>query len=62
MQTPPFPEHASDHSVVSSSVAVVLTRLAGEDFQMKPPFSGFMAGYTFIEWGSTGGTYWAICG
>jgi hypothetical protein len=32
LQTPPFPEHTSGHSVVSSSVALVLTTLAGEDF------------------------------
>ena len=32
LQTPPFPEYTSGHSVVSSSVAVVLTKLAGENF------------------------------
>ncbi|CAN5893704.1 hypothetical protein BH24BAC1_BH24BAC1_21060 [soil metagenome] len=32
LQTPPFPEYTSGHSVVSTSVAVVLTQLAGEDF------------------------------
>ncbi|CAN5510375.1 hypothetical protein BH23BAC1_BH23BAC1_41670 [soil metagenome] len=32
LQTPPFPEYTSGHSVVSSSVAIVLTKLAGENF------------------------------
>ena len=32
LQTPPFPEYSSGHSVVSSSVAVVLTHLLGDDF------------------------------
>lgn len=32
LQTPPFPEYTSGHSVVSSSVAVLLTYLLGEDF------------------------------
>ncbi len=32
LQTPPFPEYTSGHSVASSSVAVVLTYLLGEDF------------------------------
>jgi hypothetical protein len=32
LQTPPFPEYTSGHSVVSSSVAQVLSHLAGEDF------------------------------
>lgn len=31
LQTPPFPEYTSGHSVVSSSVALVLTALAGAD-------------------------------
>lgn len=32
LQTPPFPEYSSGHSVVSSSASVVLTRLLGENF------------------------------
>lgn len=33
LQTPPFPEYSSGHSVVSSSVSVVLTHLLGENFR-----------------------------
>ena len=32
LQTPPFPEYTSGHSVVSTAAAVVLTRLFGEKF------------------------------
>ncbi len=32
LQTPPFPEYTSGHSVASSSAAVVLTRLLGDNF------------------------------
>ena len=32
LQTPPFPEHTSGHSVISTASAVVLTRLFGENF------------------------------
>lgn len=32
LQTPPFPEYSSGHSVVSTSVAYVLSKLAGESF------------------------------
>lgn len=32
LQTPPFPEYTSGHSVVSTSVALVLTALAGDKF------------------------------
>jgi hypothetical protein len=32
LQTPPFPEYSSGHSVVSSSVSVVLTHLLGDNF------------------------------
>jgi hypothetical protein len=32
LQTPPFPEYTSGHSVVSSSVSTVLTELFGENF------------------------------
>ena len=32
LQTPPFPEYTSGHSVVSSSAATVLTFLLGDDF------------------------------
>jgi hypothetical protein len=31
LQTPPFPEYTSGHSVISSSAAVALTNLFGED-------------------------------
>ena len=33
LQTPPFPEYTSGHSVVSSSVSVVLTYLFGDNFE-----------------------------
>ena len=32
LQTPPFPEHTSGHSVISSAAAVVLTSYFGENF------------------------------
>jgi hypothetical protein len=32
LQTPPFPEYPSGHSVISSSAAVALTHLYGENF------------------------------
>jgi hypothetical protein len=32
LQTPPFPEYTSGHSVISSSSAVVLTKLFGDNF------------------------------
>ena len=32
LQTPPFPEYTSGHSVASASASVVLTHLLGEDF------------------------------
>ncbi|MDQ3842847.1 MAG: vanadium-dependent haloperoxidase, partial [Bacteroidota bacterium] len=32
LQTPPFPEYTSGHSVVSTAAALMLTRLFGEDF------------------------------
>ena len=32
LQTPPFPEYTSGHSVVSAAVAVVLTRFFGDGF------------------------------
>ncbi|MCM4164679.1 MULTISPECIES: vanadium-dependent haloperoxidase [unclassified Arenibacter] len=32
LQTPPFPEYTSGHSVVSSSAAIMLTKLFGENF------------------------------
>ena len=32
LQTPPFPEYTSGHSVVSSAAAEALTRLLGEPF------------------------------
>jgi hypothetical protein len=33
LQTPPFPEYTSGHSVVSAAAAIVLTKLFGEHFQ-----------------------------
>ena len=35
LQTPPFPEHTSGHSVVSSSSAVLLTELFGDNFSFE---------------------------
>ena len=32
LQTPPFPEHTSGHSVISRAAAVVLTSIFGDDF------------------------------
>jgi hypothetical protein len=32
LQTPPFPEHTSGHSVISAAAAAVLTHLFGDDF------------------------------
>jgi len=32
LQTPPFPEHTSGHSVISSASAVTLTRIFGDNF------------------------------
>jgi PAP2 superfamily len=32
LQTPPFPEHTSGHSVISSASAVILTKMFGENF------------------------------
>ncbi|PHN06863.1 phosphatidic acid phosphatase [Flavilitoribacter nigricans DSM 23189 = NBRC 102662] len=32
LQTPPFPEYTSGHSVVSSGAAIMLTRMFGDDF------------------------------
>lgn len=32
LQTPPFPEHTSAHSVISSAAAVALTKLFGDNF------------------------------
>ena len=33
LQTPPFPEYSSGHSVVSSAVSVVLTHFLGDNFR-----------------------------
>src|SRR5690606_2028113 len=33
LQTPPFPEHTSGHSVVSQTSAVILTALFGDKFE-----------------------------
>ena len=33
LQTPPFPEHTSGHSVISTAAAVILTELFGDNFE-----------------------------
>ena len=33
LQTPPFPEYTSGHSVISRAAAVILTNILGENFQ-----------------------------
>lgn len=33
LQTPPFPEHTSGHSVISTAAAVMLTKLLGDNFE-----------------------------
>ena len=33
LQTPPFPEHTSGHSVISTAAAVTLTKLFGDNFE-----------------------------
>lgn len=38
LQTPPFPEYTSGHSVVSSSIATVLTRIFGDNFGFKDDY------------------------
>ena len=35
LQTPPFPEYTSGHSVISSAAAVVLTDIFGSDFKFE---------------------------
>ena len=35
LQTPPFPEHTSGHSVISRAAAVALTSVFGDDFSFK---------------------------
>lgn len=35
LQTPPFPEYTSGHSVISSASAVILTNIYGEDIPFK---------------------------
>ena len=32
LQTPPFPEYTSGHSVVSAAAAVILTKMFGDNF------------------------------
>lgn len=32
LQTPPFPEHSSGHSVISAASSVILTKLFGDNF------------------------------
>ncbi len=32
LQTPPFPEHTSGHSVISTAAAIVLTTIYGDNF------------------------------
>ena len=35
LQTPPFPEYSSGHSVVSGAASIVLTKIFGEDFSFE---------------------------
>ncbi|MFT4535582.1 MAG: membrane-associated phospholipid phosphatase, partial [Saprospiraceae bacterium] len=35
LQTPPFPEYTSGHSVISTAAATVLTSIYGNDFSFK---------------------------
>jgi len=35
LQTPPFPEHTSGHSVVSAASSVIMTHLYGDNYQFK---------------------------
>ena len=35
LQTPPFPEYSSGHSVVSGAASIVLTKIFGEEFSFK---------------------------
>jgi len=35
LQTPPFPEYSSGHSVVSGAASIVLTKIFGDDFSFK---------------------------
>ena len=35
LQTPPFPEYSSGHSVVSGAASIVLTKIFGEDFSFR---------------------------
>lgn len=35
LQTPPFPEHTSGHSVVSGASSVIMTKLYGEDYEFE---------------------------
>jgi len=35
LQTPPFPEYTSGHSVISNAAAVALTSIFGEDFSFE---------------------------
>jgi len=50
LQTPPFPEYTSGHSVVSSSIAMVLTRIFGEGFAFtdsyEKPYIGLERSFT----------------
>lgn len=49
LQTPPFPEYTSGHSVISSAAAVTLTKLFGENFAFEDS--------TEIEFGLTSRTF-----
>jgi len=49
LQTPPFPEYTSGHSVISGSAAVTLTKLFGENFSFTDS--------TEIEFGLTSRTF-----
>jgi len=54
LQTPPFPEYTSGHSVVSSTIASVLTRIFGDDFAFtddyEKPYIGIVRSFpSFIK-------------
>jgi hypothetical protein len=42
LQTPPFPEYSSGHSVISSAVAEVLTSMVGDDFEFTDTIESYI--------------------
>jgi hypothetical protein len=54
LQTPPFPEYTSGHSVVSSTIASVLTRVFGDNFEFtddyEKPYIGIVRSFpSFVK-------------